>query len=74
VRRTDTNGLHGIAGRLHRQRFLSSRGEAPELTAGQEQFWDQVIAELEWRSLRRRRGYSRCVCALCFVERFPEAD
>ncbi len=60
VRSHSGKALHALAGRLFRERMEH------DLTVGQEALWDQIIAELEWRSARRRRGFEWCTCALCF--------
>jgi hypothetical protein len=46
---------------LQRQRMEEGISE------GQDAFWDEIIAELEWRSCRVRRPYRRCTCELCFL-------
>lgn len=59
VRRADSTWLHKMAMRL--QRLNCEEG----LTEGQDRLWDQIIAELEWRSARKRRAYDRCACEFC---------
>lgn len=65
VRSWDSVQCHKIAMRLQRQLWEGG------LTDGQERLFDQVIAELEWRSARKRRRYKRCWCEFCTTP-FPE--
>ena len=63
VRQSSSERLHSLAGRLQRQRW------GPGLSKGQEQLWTQIVAELVYRSARKRRWCQRCSCYLC---RAPE--
>jgi hypothetical protein len=66
IRAEDTSRLHSIAIKLQGQRLTNPEG----LTDRQELLWDQIIGELEWRSARVRRPYTRCLCELCFFDPF----
>lgn len=63
IRQSSSERLHALAGRLQRDRW------AHDLTRGQEHLWTQIIAELVYRSARKRRWCEQCECDLC---RAPE--
>jgi len=64
VRERTTAELHKLAQRFQRQRWDALQ----DLTEGQERMWDQIMAELVWRSARKRRGYVQCSCEYCFSQ------
>ncbi len=67
IRAYSTASLHGLVGRLHRQRT----GE--NLSDAQEWLWDACLSELEYRWRREPRVLRRCSCMFC-VPPFPEAE
>lgn len=60
VRNEGTQELHAIAMKLNRDRMTGDG-----LSDGQEAWWDQIVADLVWRSSRKRRQYRTCRCFLC---------
>jgi hypothetical protein len=63
VRDRSSKELHAILMKFQRQLW-----EEGDLTDGQHRYFDQAVAELVWRSARKRRNYRRCWCEFCFTE------
>lgn len=65
LRETSSSALHGICGRLDRDR------RSGDLSDAQEWLWDRAVEELEYRRRTARPVWASCSCYLC-VPPFPE--